>query len=232
MQTQSITAYLGKKSYPGRTLALAVSPDGKTATITYFIMGRSANSQNRIFVQDGDLVRTQAFDEAKVEDPRLIIYPVYRRFANMHIVTNGDQTETIYQGLGAGKHPVDALLERECEPDAPNFTPRISLITTESGYELNLIKAAQPDGETSVHFDYKFPYLPGSGHCIHTYGDDGDPLPSYSGEPTAFAYIENMGEQIWQAINSEYKISLLECVLDLETHEMKSMKIWNKHMER
>lgn len=122
MGNQSITEYLGAKSYPGRTIALAVDPQGQMATIVYFIMGRSANSQNRIFVQDGESVRTQAFDPSKVEDPSLIIYPVYQRQGNTHIVTNGDQTKTIYDGLALNTPAEHALLSRECEPDAPNFT--------------------------------------------------------------------------------------------------------------
>ena len=229
MENLSITEYLGAKTYPGRTLALAVDPQGTTAVIVYFIMGRSANSQNRIFVRDGETVRTQAFDPEKVSDPSLIIYPVYQRQGTTHIVTNGDQTKTIYDGLAVGTPPEQALLSRECEPDAPNFTPRISLITGVDGYTLNIVKAASVDGTDSVHFDYKFPYLAGVGHCLHTYLDDGDPLPSFAGEPVAFAYTQDLGEKVWAAINPEYKISLLECVLDLQTHQMRSLRIFNRH---
>lgn len=229
MANQSLAEYLGAKSYPGRTLAIAVDETAQTASIIYFIMGRSANSQNRIFVQDGDVVRTQAFDEAKVEDPSLIIYPVYERFTATHIVTNGDQTQTIFDALMTGTAPAQALLTRECEPDAPNFTPRISLIAGEEGYSLNIIKAAVPDGSKSVHFTYTFPYVSGTGHCIHTYMDDGDPLPSFAGEPVAFAYEADLGSKIWEAINPEFKIALLECVLDLQTNEMRSFTIFNKH---
>ena len=229
MTPSSITEYLGGKTYPGRTLALAVDERGQTASLVYFIMGRSPNSQNRVFVKDGEVIRTEAFDAQKVVDPSLIIYPVYGRHKDTHVLTNGDQTSTICAGLEAGITASAALLSRDCEPDAPNFTPRISLLAGPDGYELNIIKAASPAGTASVHFDYTFPYLPGVGHCIHTYIDDGDPLPSFSGEPVAFAYTENMGEKIWKAINPEFKISLLECVLDLETFKMRSVRIFNKH---
>lgn len=229
MALQQLTEYLDAKSYPGRTLAIASDPTGSSATIIYFIMGRSTNSQNRIFVQEGESVATQAFDESKVEDPRLIIYPVYKRYGNTHIVTNGDQTATIYQALHSGIAPAEALLQRECEPDAPNFTPRISLTTDPQGYRLNIIKAATKTGEKSLHFDYRFPYLPGLGHCIHTYIDDGNPLPSFCGEPIAFPYTADLGEKVWKAINPDYRISLLECTLNLHTWEMQSIRIFNRH---
>ena len=229
MAHRSLADYLGAKTYPGRTLAIAVDEAARTASIVYFIMGRSANSQNRIFVQDGDVVRTQAFDETKVEDPSLIIYPVYEHVAQTHIITNGDQTQTIADGLATGVTPAHSLLSRECEPDAPNFTPRISLVTDTGGYALNIIKAAVNDGSASVHFDYRFPYVAGTGHCIHTYVDDGDPLPPFAGEPVAFDYEANLGRKVWEAINPEFKISLLECVFDLTTHEMRSVTIFNKH---
>ncbi|USR80138.1 IMP cyclohydrolase [Arcanobacterium pinnipediorum] len=231
MTANSIVSYLGSKSYPGRTLVLAVSPDARTATIIYFIMGRSANSQNRIFVDDGDVVRTQAFDESKVEDPSLIIYPIYRYFGSTHVFTNGDQTETIYQGLTAGLLPTEALQERECEPDAPNFTPRISLIAQPEGYSLNIIKAADETGHSSLHFDFNYPYLAGRGHCIHTYREDGSPTPSFSGEPVDVTYEDELGKKIWDAINPNYKVSLLEATLDLNTHEIVNMSLFNKHEE-
>ncbi|XCB30007.1 IMP cyclohydrolase [Arcanobacterium hippocoleae] len=229
MTNKSLPEYLGAKTYPGRTLAIAADPAGGSAVIIYFIMGRSANSQNRIFAQDGEIVRTQAFDESKLEDPSLIIYPVYQHLGEHHIVTNGDQTATIYDGLKAGKSAFAALKTRECEPDAPNFTPRISLITAPAGYELHITKAAVTDGTQSVHFNFAYPYVPGAGHCIHTYIDDADPLPSFAGEPVSFAYQQDLGEKVWNAINPDYKISLLECVLDLKTHEMRSIRIFNKH---
>lgn len=229
MTSTSLAEYLGAKVYPGRTLAIAVDSQAQTASIVYFIMGRSANSQNRIFVREGEIVRTQAFDESRVEDPSLIIYPVYQRIGQNHIITNGDQTSTIYEGIAAGKTAAVSLLERECEPDAPNFTPRISLVTEPNGYSMNLIKAANSTGANSVHFDYRFPYEPNEGRCIHTYVDDGNPLPSFSGEPFKFPYASDLGTKIWEAINPQFKISLLECVLDLVTHEMRSVKIFNKH---
>ncbi|QJC21705.1 IMP cyclohydrolase [Arcanobacterium buesumense] len=229
MMTKSVVSYLGNKTYPGRTLVLSVSPDAKTATIVYFIMGRSANSQNRIFVDDREVVRTQAFDTSEVADPSLIIYPIYRFLGRTHIFTNGDQTETIYQGLAAGLLPAEALQERDCEPDAPNFTPRISLIAQPEGYSINIIKAAEETGQTSLHFDFHYPYTPGLGHCIHTYYDDGDPLPSYSGEPVMFSHEDNLGRKIWDAINPQLKVSLLEATLDLETSEIINMSLFNKH---
>ncbi|OKL47382.1 IMP cyclohydrolase [Boudabousia marimammalium] len=231
MTANSIVSYLGSKSYPGRTLVLSVAPDAQTATIVYFIMGRSANSQNRIFVNDGEAVRTQAFDESKVEDPSLIIYPIYRHLDSTHIFTNGDQTETIYQGLTAGVLPAEALKKRECEPDAPNFTPRISLVTQPEGYSLNLIKAAEESGETSVHFDFLYPYVAGTGHCIHTYLEDGSPLPSFAGEPVSFQHEDDLGKKIWDAINPDFKVSLLEATLNLNTHEIVNISLFNKHEE-
>ncbi|WP_216431026.1 IMP cyclohydrolase [Arcanobacterium phocae] len=229
MAARSIVSYLGSKTYPGRTLVLATSPDGKTAAIVYFIMGRSMNSQNRVFVDDGDVVRTQAYDESQMADPSLIIYPIYRYSGTTHIFTNGDQTATIYNGLIDGLLPAESLSERECEPDAPNFTPRISLVTQPDEYSMHVIKAADHTGQQSVHFDFRYPYVRGIGHCIHTYHDDGQPLPSFSGEPIEFDYEDGLGRKIWDAINPEFKVSLLEATLDLETHTITTMSITNKH---
>ena len=232
MKNNSIVDYLGHKKYPGRTICFSVNEDKSLGSIIYFIMGRSENSQNRIFVQEGNVIKTKAYDESKVTDPSLIIYPVYKEIGDYKILTNGDQTQTIYEGLENGLVPSQALLSRDFEPDAPNFTPRISLSVNKEGYELNIIKANDEEGTASCHFNYLFPFKGGVGHCIHTYVDDGTPLPSFEGEPFRFSHEDGLRDKIWEAINPEFKISLVEVKIDLVKNEVKDVVIINKHEVR
>lgn len=225
----SIVEYLAKKTYPGRTICVYTDKEVEKLHFIYFIMGRSANSQNRIFVYKNNEVRTQAFDESKIEDPSLIIYPVYKSHNGVHMLTNGDQTQTISDGLQNGIAPEKALLTRDFEPDAPNFTPRISAVFDGNSYALNIIKSCDEQGTDSVHFHYQYPLLSGKGHCIHTYVDDGNPLPSFCGEPFAFDFEENLPERIWEGINPEFKISLLHLTVDIQTRTLSDYQIFNKH---
>ncbi len=227
----SIVEYLRNKTYPGRTICVYTDQKKEKIHFIYFIMGRSANSQNRIFVYEDGIVRTQAFDKSKVEDPSLIIYPVYQSFDGIHMLTNGDQTQTIYEGLVNGIAPEKALLTRDFEPDAPNFTPRISAVFACDSYSLNMIKSCDAKGTASVHFNYQFPLLEGQGHCIHTYVDDGNPLPSFAGEPVAFVYEDELADKIWQSINPDYKISLLHLTIDINNQRLTDYQIFNKHEE-
>ncbi len=225
MRVNSIVDYLAGKSYPGRTICLSYDKDIK---LLYFIMGRSANSQNRIFVKEEDRLRTEAFDPAKLEDPSLIIYNLYRAYEGRHILTNGDQTDTIYEGYADGRSMYNSLLTRRFEPDAPNFTPRISLVLSGSNYAFNIIKAGDPAGEFCNHFQFNYELSPGCGHCIHTYMDDGDPLPSFTGEPVAFPATDNLARELWESINSDYKVSLTEISIDAESGKVKDLLIFNK----
>ncbi|MCH5188841.1 MAG: IMP cyclohydrolase, partial [Oscillospiraceae bacterium] len=178
---------LRQNSYPGRGIVLGRSADGAKAVAAYFIMGRSSNSRNRVFVEDGAGIRTQAFDPSKLEDPSLIIYAPVRVLGNKTIVTNGDQTDTIYDLMNSQMTFEQALRTREFEPDAPNYTPRISGIMKVDGgynYALSILKSADGDPSSCERFTFSY-YSPkaGTGHFIHTYMGDGNPLPSYSGEP-------------------------------------------------
>lgn len=229
MSSLSLVDYLAGKKYPGRTIAVYTDLKREYLHFIYFIMGRSANSQNRIFVYQNGQVQTEAFDKAKLEDPSLIIYPVYKAYQGTHIVTNGDQTETIFQGLKQGIEPQTALLSRDFEPDAPNFTPRISAVFSDDQYALNIIKACDAEGSASLHFNFVYPLQKGVGHCIHTYIDDGEPLPSFAGEPFSFQYEEQLAEKVWQHIYSEYKISLLHLTIKLTDQTLTDYQIFNKH---
>ena len=188
MELQSLEGQLSNNPYPGRGIIIGKSKDGLFAVMAYFIMGRSENSRNRIFVEDGEGIRTQAFDPAKLSDPSLIIYAPVRVLGNKTIVTNGDQTDTIYEGMDRQQTFEQALRSREFEPDAPNFTPRISgILHIENGgynYAMSILKSS--DGNPASCCRYTFAYenpLNGEGHFIHTYQQDGNPLPSFEGEP-------------------------------------------------
>jgi IMP cyclohydrolase len=228
---------LERNPYPGRGIILGLTPDGRNWVQVYWIMGRSANSRNRLFVVEDGFVKTQAFDEAKVEDPSLIIYYPARHYQNSHIVTNGDQTDTIWETLQKGGTFETALATRTFEPDAPNFTPRISgLISPEEpkcAYHLAIIKtvADNPDCCVRQYFHYQ-QALPGVGHCLHTYSGDGNPLPSFNGEPY-LAPLQNSGDEIaafyWRLLNKENKISLLVKLINVRTHAA-TLKILNKHL--
>ena len=234
MNTLDLTELLKQNAYPGRGIVLGRSADNRKAVLIYFIMGRSSNSRNRVFVETPDGIRTQAFDPAKLEDPSLIIYAPVRRFGTSTIVTNGDQTDTIRAGLAAGEDFVQALRKRTFEPDGPNFTPRISGIVEDNGdYALSILKSADGDPASCrrYFFEYSSP-LAGQGHFIHTYQCDGSPLPSFAGEPTQITVPwttpEECAQVLWENLNEENKVSLFVRFLDLESGEGKSV-IVNKN---
>lgn len=212
----SIEKELKGNSYPGRGIILGNTPDGKHAVAAYFIMGRSENSRNRIFVEDGDGIKTKAFDESKMTDPSLIIYSPVRVLGNKTIVTNGDQTDTIYECMNNQFTFEQALMTREFEPDEPNYTPRISgiikLHNDGFSYAISILKSAggNPDSCQRFTFSYKNP-LKGQGHFIHTYKCDGNPLPSFEGEPKLIAIpddIDKFSELLWTSLNDDNKVSL------------------------
>ena len=234
---EQLSALLKGNAYPGRGIVLGRSQDGKYAVVAYFIMGRSENSRNRIFVETHDGIRTQAYDPAKMTDPSLIIYHPVRRVTDEDgvttIVTNGDQTDTLRDFMLEGESYVAALNTREFEPDGPNYTPRISGIVYPSGsYMLSILKSL--DGDSSCCLRHYFTYdapRPGLGHFLHTYQGDGNPLPSFQGEPRP---VEIAGDLdaftglIWQGLNPENKVSLFTSFIDLETGAAES-RIVNKH---
>lgn len=235
MQIQSLSKELSATTYPGRGIVLGKSADARCFYIAYFIMGRSENSRNRIFEIDGRGIRTKAFDESKMVDPSLIIYAPVRVFGDTHIVTNGDQTDTIYEALEAGGTFEDALRTRTFEPDAPNFTPRISGLAEPKNnrYRLSILKSAEgdPSSVRRYFFDYDAPRA-GEGHFIHTYQGDGNPLPSFEGEPTPVAIegdLNAFSYTIWENLNADNKVSLFTRSIDLETGAVSSL-IFNKHM--
>jgi len=227
---------LKNNNYPGRGIVLGKSEDGKCAVAAYFIMGRSTNSRNRVFVEDGCGIRTQAFDPSKLEDPHLIIYAPVRVLGNKTIVTNGDQTDTIYELMNCQQTFEQALRTREFEDDAPNYTPRISGIMKvsdgEYNYALSIIKSNCGDPSSCLRhtFSYNNP-RPGEGHFIHTYQGDGNPLPSFEGEPKQVEIpncIDTFAADLWESLNEENKVSLFVRYINIETGEVKS-KIINKN---
>ena len=229
---------LGATSYPGRGIVIGQTENGKYAAIAYFIMGRSENSRNRVFVPDGDGIRTKAFDESKMKDPSLIIYaPVRKTDKLITIVTNGDQTDTIYNAMKEGGNFEDALRTREFEPDAPNFTPRISGIVYTCPprgaftYKLSILKSTYGDPLCCQRFFFDYTPKAGLGHFIHTYAGDGNPLPSFAGEPTAVTIegdIDTFTNTVWNALNEENRVSLFTRYIDLSTGE-ECTRIINKH---
>ena len=234
MKTLELAALLRGNPYPGRGIVLGRSPDGNKAVIAYFIMGRSENSRNRVFVETPDGIRTQAHDPSKMTDPSLIIYAPVRVFGSATVVTNGDQTDTIREGLAAGRSFAEALRKRTFEPDKPNYTPRISgLVDKDGGYTLSILKSA--DGNPASCRRYFFEYgdpLAGQGHYIHTYMGDGDPLPSFEGEPEQVAIPcdtpEELADLVWDSLNADNKVSLFVRYIDLATGTWESV-IKNKH---
>ncbi len=236
MEMRSIFDELKNNAYPGRGIMIGKSQDGKHAVAVYFIMGRSENSRNRVFVNDGLGIRTQAFDESKLTDPSLIIYAPVRVLGNKTIVTNGDQTDTIYEGLNNQLTFEQALRSREFEPDAPNYTPRISGVIKQEGenfnYALSILKSSNGDPASCQRFTftYKNP-INGQGHFIHTYQGDGNPLPSFEGEPKLVAVPNDITEftrQLWDSLNPDNKVSLFVRYIDLHTGDTIS-KIVNKN---
>ena len=234
MQIQSLSKELSATTYPGRGIVLGKSADARCFYIAYFIMGRSENSRNRIFEIDGRGIRTKAFDESKMVDPSLIIYAPVRVCGDVTIVTNGDQTDTIYDALEAGKTFEEALRSRTFEPDAPNFTPRISGVVEPKAdrYRLSILKSADGDPASTrrYFFDYDAP-RPGEGHFIHTYQQDGNPLPSFEGEPvpvTIEGDLETFSWTVWDNLNADNKVSLFTRSIDLETGAVTSL-LFNKY---
>ena len=216
---------LSTNAYPGRGIVVGVTPDGKSAVTAYFIMGRSVNSRNRVFVTEGKGIRTQAFDPSKLEDPSLIIYAPVRVLGDDTIVTNGDQTDTIYDGMSKGETFEQSLRCREFEPDGPNYTPRISAVMHLSGgkfsYEMSILKSNNGDPSSCQRFTYSYENpKAGQGHFIHTYMHDGNPLPSYEGEPTPVEILDNMDEftkLLWENLSEDNKVSLFVRYIDIAT---------------
>ena len=236
MKMLSLEQELKENAYPGRGIVIGKSEDGKYAVTAYFIMGRSENSRNRVFVTEGEGIRTQAYDPSKLTDPSLIIYAPVRILGKETIVTNGDQTDTVYEGVSKGLTFEQSLRSREFEPDAPNYTPRISgMLTVENGrfdYQMSILKSnnGNPAACNRYTFSYENP-VAGEGHFIHTYLCDGNPLPSFEGEPKLVAIqddIEIFTELLWNSLNEENKVSLFVRYIDIETGKYET-KIVNKN---
>ena len=236
MQLLSLEKQLNQNPYPGRGIVLGRSADGRCAVTAYFIMGRSENSRNRIFVEDGEGIRTQAFDPAKLSDPSLIIYAPVRVLGNKTIVTNGDQTDTIYDGMDKQQTFEQTLRTREFEPDAPNYTPRISgILHIENGnfnYAMSILKSSNgnPDSCSRYTFAYESP-IKGEGHFIHTYIGDGNPLPSFEGEPKWVKMegdIDTFTDRIWNSLHEENKVSLFVRYIDIASQTYET-RIVNKN---
>ena len=232
--TNSIEKLLSSNTYPGRGIIIGESADGKSAMIAYFIMGRSENSRNRIFERYEGGMRTKAFDESKLVDPSLIIYNPYLERRSIDIITNGDQTDTIYDHIEDGKTFEDALMTREFEPDAPNFTPRISGINYYCfprnifTYSLSILKSADGDPEVCNRYFYRYVPRAGIGHFIHTYECDGNPIPSFYGEPEEVEIPNTaveLAELCWKNLNEDNKVSLFVRTVSLCGEEDKEIII-------
>ena len=236
MKMLDLKQELSSNAYPGRGIVIGKTPDGKKAVTAYFIMGRSSNSRNRVFVEEGQGIRTEAFDPSKLEDPSLIIYAPVRVLGNKTIVTNGDQTDTIYEGMDKQLTFEQSLRSREFEPDGPNYTPRISgIMHIENGtynYAMSILKSnnGNPDACNRYTFAYEAPNA-GEGHFIHTYMHDGNPLPSFEGEPKWVSIPDDMDaftDMLWNSLNEENKVSLFVRFIDIETGKYET-KIVNKN---
>ncbi len=236
MRMLDIGEELKGNAYPGRGIVIGKTPDGKKAVAAYFIMGRSENSRNRVFVEDGEGIRTQAFDPAKLTDPSLVIYAPVRVLGNKTIVTNGDQTDTIYEGMDRQLTFEQSLRSREFEPDGPNYTPRISgILHVEKGtynYAMSILKSnnGSPKACNRFTFAYESPKA-GEGHFIHTYIGDGNPLPSFEGEPKLVGILDSMEgftNLLWTSLNEENKVSLFVRYIDIATGAYET-KIVNKN---
>ncbi len=238
MKMLSLEQELQTNAYPGRGIVIGKTPDGTKAVTAYFIMGRSENSRNRVFVEDGEGIRTQAFDPSKLSDPSLIIYAPVRVLGNKTIVTNGDQTDTIYELMDKQMTFEQSLRTREFEPDGPNYTPRISgIMHIKDGnynYAMSILKSnnGNPDACNRYTFAYENP-VAGEGHFIHTYQCDGNPLPSFEGEPKLVAIEDDMdafADKIWNSLNADNKVSLFVRYIDIATGNYTS-KIINKNQK-
>lgn len=237
METLNIYDELKNNPYPGRGIIIGKSSDGKKAVTAYFIMGRSSNSRNRIFVEDGEGIRTQAFDPSLLEDPHLIIYAPVRVLGHKTIVTNGDQTDTIYDGMKNGMTFEESLRSREYEDDAPNYTPRISgIMNIEGGkynYAMSIIKSNNSNPDSCLRFTYAYTNpIPGEGRFIHTYKENATPLPSFEGEPKVISIptddIDELANGLWDSLNADNKISLFVRIIDIATGDAQT-KIINKY---
>ena len=236
MEMLSIEQELRNNSYPGRGIIIGRTTDGERAVAAYFIMGRSVNSRNRIFVEEGEGIRTQAYDESKLTDPSLIIYAPVRVLGNKTIVTNGDQTDTIYEGMDKQLTFEQTLRTREFEPDAPNYTPRISgILHIENGkynYAMSILKSNNGDPKSCNRYTFAYENpAAGEGHFIHTYKCDGDPLPSFEGEPKLVAVSDDIDvftQLLWNSLNEENKVSLFVRYIEIETGKYET-RIVNKN---
>ena len=231
-EIKTLAQRLEGNRYPGRGIVIGKTPDGKKAAIAYFIMGRSANSRNRVFTEKSGEIFTEPFDASKVEDPSLIIYAAVRSYENKLIVTNGNQTDTIYDGLAAGKSFSQALTSREFEPDAPNLTPRISGMLTfadkDFTYEMSILKSGDAAGTFCNRYTFSYGASAGLGHFIHTYVCDGNPIPTFQGEPERVAMdddIDAFTTDLWNALDAENKISLYVRYTDLATGAVDSRMV-------
>lgn len=236
MNMISLEQELKGNPYPGRGIVIGRSKDGKKAVTAYFIMGRSENSRNRIFVEDGEGIRTQAFDPAKMTDPSLVIYAPVRVLGNKTIVTNGDQTDTIYEAMDKQMTFEQALRSREFEPDAPNYTPRISgILHIENGgfnFAMSILKSNNGNPDACIRYTFAYENcLPGEGRFIHTYQGDCSPLPSYEGEPKLVEISDSLDDfagMLWDSLNEDNKVSLFVRYIDIATGKYES-KIINKN---
>jgi IMP cyclohydrolase len=226
---------LQRNKYPGRGIVLGASDDGKILFQIYWIMGRSENSRNRVFIEENGFVRTKAYDESKLSDPSLIIYYPLKYLGNHHIISNGDQTDTVHEFLKSGKSFEDALMTRTFEPDEPNYTPRITGLTVpggENAYCLSILKTQNNDPATCIrNFYYYEKPVPGFGHCIHTYEGDGSVLPSFSGEPYIVPIPGDIDQTIdyyWELLDPDNRISILVKTIDTVTGKT-DIRIKNRH---
>lgn len=235
-EVREIGDLIRENPYVGRGIVVGKTADGKNAVSAYFIMGRSANSRNRIFAKRDGAVYTEPFDASKVEDPSLIIYAAVRESGNRLVVTNGDQTDTIVEGLSAGKTFEQALESRAFEPDFPNWTPRISaMLTFEGGnfsYCMSILKSVDAEGSDCARYVFAYPSKAGLGHFLHTYVTDGNPIPTFQGEPERVEIpndMEAFTERLWNALNEQNKISLYVRYTDLATGKSRETIINKNH---
>ncbi len=235
-EIKSVKDRIAGNSYVGRGIILGKTPDARCAVSAYFIMGRSANSRNRVFVKHGGDLFTEPFDPSRVEDPSLIIYAALREVEGGLIVTNGDQTDTIRDGLAVGKSFSESLESRSFEPDHPNLTPRISGLITfgeqDFSYQMSILKSADPEGSATNRYTFSYAALPALGHFIHTYVCDGNPIPTFQGEPERVAIpndIDELTSEIWDNLDTDNRISLYVRYTDVTTGEISERLINKNH---
>lgn len=235
-EIHDIAKLIGGNPYVGRGLVIGKSADGKKAAAAYFIMGRSQNSRNRVFTKKGEELFTEPFDASKVQDPSLIIYAAVRKYENNLIVTNGDQTDTIYDGLKAGKTFAAALETRAFEPDSPNWTPRISGMLTfdknDFTYQMSILKSVDAEGSDCARYTFSYPAKAGLGHFIHTYVTDGNPIPTFQGEPERVVIpdsIDELTDSLWNVLDADNKISLFVRYTDLATGKTEDRLVNKNH---